>query len=158
MSPDLQRSWLDRSGGPEAAELAGRTAELYEAYAGFAARLERALGDDRLRQERIDLLQFQIGEIEAARLGAGEEDELRRERELLRHAEAIRHALGASFGLLFEDEGAARRPDLGRRPRARADRGVGFPSGGLGPRTSGSPDRARGDHCGATAEPRPGRE
>jgi DNA repair protein RecN (Recombination protein N) len=107
VSPELQRSWLDRSGGPEAAALAERTAELYEAYTGVAARLERALGDDRLRQERIDLLRFQIGEIEAARLAAGEEDELRRERELLRHAEAIRHALGASFGLLFEDEGAA---------------------------------------------------
>jgi DNA repair protein RecN (Recombination protein N) len=107
VSPDLQRSWLDTSGGQEAAELAERTAELYEAYAGLAARLERALGDDRLRQERIDLLRFQIGEIEAVRLRAGEEDELRRERELLRHAEAIRHALGISFGLLFEDEGAA---------------------------------------------------
>ena len=79
VSPDLQRSWLDTSGGQEAAELAERTAELYEAYAGLAARLERALGDDRLR----------------------------RERELLRHAEAIRQALGISFGLLFEDEGAA---------------------------------------------------
>ncbi len=28
VSPDLQRSWLDRSGGQEAAELAARTAEL----------------------------------------------------------------------------------------------------------------------------------
>ncbi|MEE9562070.1 MAG: DNA repair protein RecN, partial [Thermoanaerobaculia bacterium] len=56
---------------------------------------------------RIDLLRFQIGEIEAAQLRAGEEDELRRERELLRHAEAIRHAIDASFALLFEDEGAA---------------------------------------------------
>jgi DNA repair protein RecN (Recombination protein N) len=107
VSPDLQRNWLDRSGGQEAMDLAGRTAELYETYAGFASRLERALGDDRLRQERIDLLRFQIGEIEAARLEAGEEDELRRERDLLQHAEAIRHALGASFDLLFEDEGAA---------------------------------------------------
>jgi DNA repair protein RecN (Recombination protein N) len=107
VSPELQRSWLDHSGGAEAAELAAHTVELYEAYAGLASRLERALGDDRLRQERIDLLRFQIGEIEAARLEAGEEDELRRERQLLRHAEAIRHALGASFGLLFEDEGAA---------------------------------------------------
>ena len=107
VSPDLQRSWLDRSGGQEAAELAARTAELYEVYAGLASRLQRALGDDRLRQERIDLLRFQIGEIEAAQLRAGEEDELRRQRELLRHAEAIRHAIGASFALLFEDEGAA---------------------------------------------------
>jgi DNA repair protein RecN (Recombination protein N) len=107
VSPDLQRSWLDRSGGDEAQELARRTAELYEAYAGLAARLERALGNDRLRQERIDLLRFQTSEIDAAQLRAGEDDELRRERELLRHAESIRQALGASFELLFEEEGAA---------------------------------------------------
>lgn len=107
VSPDLQRSWLDCSGGDEAVDLTGRTAELYGTYDALASRLERARGDDRLRQERIDLLRFQSGEIEAARLEVGEEDELRRERDLLRHAEAIRGALGSAFALLFEDEGAA---------------------------------------------------
>ncbi len=107
IEPDLQRAMLDRSGGPEAAPLLARVAEAYEQHARLAERLEHLSGDDRMRRERIDLLRFQATEIDAAKLRAGEEAELKAERDVLRNAEAITRALGTAFALLFEEEGAA---------------------------------------------------
>ncbi len=107
VAPQLQRGWLDRSGGASAEEICRRVRSCYATYVELAARLERVSGDERLRMERIDLLRFQAGEIDAASLRSGEEDELRGERAVLRHAETIREALGASYSLLFEEDGAA---------------------------------------------------
>lgn len=107
VEPELQRAMLDRSGGPEAEPLLGRVAEAFDLYSRLAERLERLSGDDRVRRERLDLLRFQAGEIDAARLRAGEETELRAERDVLRNTEAITRALGTGFALLFEEEGSA---------------------------------------------------
>ncbi len=107
LASDLQREWLDASGGEEARRLIARLAEAHASHARLAERLGRLSGDERLRLERIDLLRFQAGEIDAAQPRAGEDEELRREREALRHAEAIARALGTAFSLLLDEEGAA---------------------------------------------------
>jgi len=106
-TPDLQRWWLDRSGGAEAERLLAQVAETHERWERLAERLARASGDQKARRERLDLLRFQAEEIDAARLVAGEDEKLRIEREGLRHADAIARALGASQATLSEDEGAA---------------------------------------------------
>jgi DNA repair protein RecN (Recombination protein N) len=107
VEPDLQRAMLDRSGGAEAGPLRDRVAATHDLYTRLAERLERLSGDDRMRRERLDLLRFQAGEIDAAKLRAGEEVELKAERDVLRNAEAITRALGNASALLFEEEGAA---------------------------------------------------
>lgn len=107
IEPDLQRAMLDRSGGAEAAPLLARVAAAYDQHTQLAERLARLTGDDRVRRERIDLLRFHAGEIDAAKVKAGEEVELRAERDVLRHAEAITRALGTCFSLLSEEEGSA---------------------------------------------------
>lgn len=107
IEPDLQRALLDRSGGSEAGPLLARVAEAYGQHSRLAERLERLSGDDRMRRERLDLLRFQAGEIDAAKIQAGEELELRQERGVLRNAEAIARSLGTASALLFEEEGAA---------------------------------------------------
>jgi DNA repair protein RecN (Recombination protein N) len=107
VSARLQRQWLDRSGGERGVEALRQVEERFGRFRDLATRLERVEGDDRLRQERIDLLKFQSGEIDAARLQAGEEDGLKAERDLQRHVEAIGTALGGSLGLLFEEESSA---------------------------------------------------
>ena len=105
--PELQRGWLDRSGGDEAEALRARTVASWERYRGVAERLERATGDERARRDRLDTLRFQLGELDGAGLVAGEEDELRVERQVLRHAEAILRGLAGASGNLSEDDGAA---------------------------------------------------
>ena len=106
LSPELQRAWLDRSGGDSVAALVASCASAYEAYRETADRLERLSGDDQLRLERIDLLKFQTSEIDAAGLLSGEDEELRAEREVLRHAEAIAGALHRALALLSDDDQA----------------------------------------------------
>ncbi len=107
IEPDLQRAMLDRSGGSEAGPLLTRVAETFDGYTRLAERLERLSGDDRMRRERLDLLRFQAGEIDTAKLRAGEDADLRAERDVLRNAEAITRSLGTALSLLFDEEGAA---------------------------------------------------
>lgn len=107
VEPELQKRMLDRSGGGEAGPLLGRVESAFDQYSRLAERLEHLTGDDRARRERVDLLRFQASEIDAAKIRAGEDAELRSEREVLRHAEAITRALGTTFSLISEEEGSA---------------------------------------------------
>ncbi|MEM1203548.1 MAG: AAA family ATPase, partial [Acidobacteriota bacterium] len=107
VDPELQRTWLDRCGGAQAAAPLRSVAKAFDAYRTLALRLERLTGDERARQERIDFLRFQLSEIDGAGLEAGEEDALRQEREVLRHAEAIQQGLSQAAEVLFDREGAA---------------------------------------------------
>lgn len=107
VEPELQRQMLDRSGGAEAGTLKSRVEAAFDQHARLAERWEHLAGDDRARRERIDLLRFHASEIDAAKLRAGEEAELKAEREVLRHAEAIVRSLGTVFSLLSEEEGSA---------------------------------------------------
>ncbi len=106
-TPDLQRQWLDRSGGAEADRLLSEVAEAYDQWSRLAERLARASGDQKARRERLELLRFHAEEIDVARLVAGEDERLRTERDGLRNADSIARALGASQASLSEDEGAA---------------------------------------------------
>jgi DNA repair protein RecN (Recombination protein N) len=116
IEPELQRAMLDRSGGPEAGPLLARVGAAFDQHARLAERLERLSGDDRMRRERLDLLRFQAAEIDAAQVKAGEEVELRAERDVLRNADSIARSLGTAAALLFDEEGAA----LERVARAQA--------------------------------------
>src|SRR5205823_3632289 len=48
--PELQREWLDRSGGTEAEALRARVVEAWERYRARAERLALSSGDERLRR------------------------------------------------------------------------------------------------------------
>src|SRR6266511_2527134 len=94
----MQRGALDRFVGPPAID------SLVEHRAGRAeirhldAELAALGGDDRSRARELDLLRFQIGEIEAAGLDdAGEDVALEAEEALLSDALAHREALAASY-------------------------------------------------------------
>jgi DNA repair protein RecN (Recombination protein N) len=104
---DLQRAWLDQSGGAEALPLTAAVAASYARWADLAGRLARVSGDERSRRERVELLTFQARELDAAGLSAGEEDALREERERLRHAETLRRGFGEAEAWLAEQEDAA---------------------------------------------------
>ena len=107
VSPELQRRWLDRSGGPESVEPCRRVQRAFDEHQEWASRLHRVEGNEQLRRERIDLLSFQTDEIDTARLGPGEDRVLKAERDVLRHSEAITLALGSAYGLLFDNDEAA---------------------------------------------------
>ena len=133
---------LDGFAGAEQLELRER----YRAAHAEAGRLARELAELReregARERDLDLLRFELSEIEAAAPDAAEEAELAAERERLRHAEGLREASARAVAALngeAEDGGAraalgggrgrARR-GAGSRPRARLDRRAAAGAGG----------------------------
>jgi DNA repair protein RecN (Recombination protein N) len=104
LDPETHLDLLDAHGGltASAREVASRFARLKEAEAG----LESFARDRREAERRRDALEFQAGEIEKARLGENEEEDLRRERARLANAERLALAASESYALLYEDEAA----------------------------------------------------
>ncbi len=76
--------------------------------------------DERTLAQRADMLQFQIQEIEAARLDVDEEEALRTERERLANAETLTQSATTAVALLtgLDDEGTAVIDQLGAVERA----------------------------------------
>ncbi len=102
LAPVEQRALLDRFAGPKAqtALTALREARVPTTR---ASRDELAAlgGDERSRAREIDLLRYQVEEIEAAGIAdAGEDDRLLEEAELLADAEAHREALSTAYAAL----------------------------------------------------------
>ena len=63
--------------------------ELYNKYCDIKQELANNYGDDKERQRKLDLLQYQVKEIEEAELKIGEEAELEDKRKLIINAEKI---------------------------------------------------------------------
>ena len=62
---------------------------LYERYNQINKELKENYGDDKEKQRRLDLLRYQLNEIENANLKNGEEDELNAERKRMMNSEKI---------------------------------------------------------------------
>ena len=122
----LARGLVEMHGQNEHVVLFAREAQLglLDQFAGVEADLEsvRALHSQRREleqeldslshneQERlrtIDLLSFQVRELEQARLAPGEDVRWEEERRILSNLEKIRAAAASAFAELYEDEGAA---------------------------------------------------
>jgi DNA repair protein RecN (Recombination protein N) len=82
------------------------TALAHAALVEARAALEAFSADARARAEREDLLRFQLGELEAARPVAGEDDDLRALRERLRGAEKFFAATSRGEDVLYAGDGA----------------------------------------------------
>lgn len=100
------RSLLDRYAGIES-ELAAYQ-KSYTELQGVRRELEGLRAAEQDAARRIELLTFQVGEIDAARLGADEEPGLREERTRLANAESL--AANANLALAALDEGEADAP------------------------------------------------
>ncbi len=75
--------------------------EVYKKLQEAREKLESLQMDESYKLQRQDILQYQIGEIEGAKLTPGEEEELLAQREIIRNAEKITSALltGGEEGL-----------------------------------------------------------
>jgi DNA repair protein RecN (Recombination protein N) len=104
LSPRVQREALDRFGDVDLGPLQAATARLAAVEMALAA----LGGDERARAREADLLRYQIGEIEAARVeGPDEEERLEAEEDVLADAAAHREAGAAAYAALAGDDGAA---------------------------------------------------
>ena len=62
-------------------------------YNELTRELKENLGDDKERQRKIDLLKYQIDEIEEANLKEGEEETLEEKRKIIMNSEKIAQSL-----------------------------------------------------------------
>lgn len=85
---------------------------LYRKLVQVKRELDALITDETEKQRKIDLLQYQVQEIEDAGLTAGEEQTLENRRKMLSNASAIRDRLAQSYALLSGSDDAAGAVDL----------------------------------------------
>jgi len=104
LSTESQMAILDTFGG-----LAGQAEEVASLYAEVQA-VRKKIADMRLsareRAQRIDLLKFQVEEIDAATLEAGEEPRLEEERDILSNLTRLVELVETSYEALYGGEGS----------------------------------------------------
>lgn len=102
LSADQHLAYLDRFGELAAVREAYTT--VYREWCRVKRELANADMNELEKERRLDLLRYQIDEIEAAQLKAGEEEELQARRTLYRNAEKVAGQMHKTEAFLFGDE------------------------------------------------------
>lgn len=102
MSPELHISYIDKLAGLESEIEAYQ--EVYKKYKKLSAELKKATVDESERERKIDLLKYQIDELEDADLRDGEYEELNEQKAVLQNSEKIIETIMSSRALMNGDE------------------------------------------------------
>ena len=81
--------YLDNFSGEEIFQLKNEYKEKYQRYNEIRRELKNNYGDEKEKQRKLDLLRYQLNEIQEARLKDGEESELEERSNLIRNSEKI---------------------------------------------------------------------
>lgn len=100
--PAIQRDLLDHFGGllDQRADLATR----YIEWRSLAERLEELTSAEADRASRLDLLSFQLQELESLGLAAGEVDELNAERQKLQNSGKLAEGVATALDEIFDSD------------------------------------------------------
>ena len=82
-------NYLDGFIGKEIEEIKIEYLQLYNKYKEIEKKLQENYGDDKQRQRKLDLLKYQIKEIEEANLKVDEEEDLNNKRKIMSNSEKI---------------------------------------------------------------------
>jgi DNA repair protein RecN (Recombination protein N) len=104
LDPSRHIEFLDAFGG--LVPRVGEVREACHAWRSCREELEELSSRERGKAEELDLLNFQVGEISAARLEPGEDGRLSAEKSRLAHAQRITGALAAAYDALAGEGGA----------------------------------------------------
>lgn len=91
LSPDNHIAYLDSMGVPQ--ELTGRYSAAYNKARHLKRELDSLTMDESQKARQIDLLTYQINELEEADLKEGEQEELNRQKSMYRNSEKIASAI-----------------------------------------------------------------
>jgi DNA repair protein RecN (Recombination protein N) len=87
-------------------ELGADVASAYRVVHDLRAQLDRLRMDDREKTARLELVEFQLGELTKANAQPGEDDMLAERRHVLRSAATIQRLCAESYAELYEGEGS----------------------------------------------------
>src|SRR5262249_42263071 len=102
LSPDVHLNLYDAFAS--ALKNRQRVSQVYETLIKSLRELEQLRQSESERLQALDMLSFQISEIEQAGLRVGEDVELEQERHLLANAEKLASLCGEVYGAVQEDE------------------------------------------------------
>ncbi len=105
LRPSRHLELLDAFGG--LGILREKLRQRYEEWRALATELTELEAASRDKTYRVEQCRSQMAEIEAARLRAGEEEQLREERKRLQNAERLAEGATAAYQYLYEDPAAA---------------------------------------------------
>lgn len=106
LDPARHLEYLERLG--DFAQVRSAYESAYREYCDISRNIKKLTIAEEERQQKMDMLQFRIGELEAAQLVAGEEKKLTEKREFYRHSEKIAGYLRKANGVLNgEDDGGS---------------------------------------------------
>ena len=111
LNPNSHMSLLDSLGGDAHAELINKVKDEYKRYSSIKREFN-SFGDDDERVRRLDVLSYQIAEIEKADVQEGEEEDLLEKRKRIRNMERILEALNSAKNTLDGYESTAVSPAL----------------------------------------------
>lgn len=94
---------LDNYSSKELKNLKEEYKKLFEEYQNIKQELNRNYGDDKEKQRKLDLLNYQVNEIEEASLKNGEEEELEERRKIILSAEKIANNLKEAESQISEN-------------------------------------------------------
>lgn len=80
---------LDEYAYPEIKDVKDKYSKLFEEYSNIKLEIAQNYGDDKEKQRKLDLLNYQVNEIENANLKVGEEEELEVRRNVIMSSEKI---------------------------------------------------------------------
>ena len=93
---------LDGFIGEEIKTLKNKYVEKYNRYSQIKQELKQNYGDDKEKERKLDLLKYQIEEIEQANLKENEENELEEKRKIMQNAEKITKNLNEADMVISE--------------------------------------------------------
>ena len=97
LNENYQSKYLDDYCIKEIKPITNKYSKLYKRYKEIKSELEKNLGDDREKERKLSLLQYEFEEIEKANLKEGEEEELENKHSLFMNAEKISTSLEDAY-------------------------------------------------------------
>lgn len=91
LEPKYNLKYLDDYIGDEIKKYKREYTELYDKYNGIKLTLEHNYGDEKEKERKLDLLNYQIKEIEASNLKIGEDEELEEKRKIMLNSEKLQN-------------------------------------------------------------------
>ena len=93
LNPSKHIYYLDDFIGQEMLELKSKYSELFKRYNEINAELDKNYGDDREKERKLDLLNYQLKEIKNAKLKVGEDIKLQEEHNMMKNSEKLQENL-----------------------------------------------------------------
>lgn len=95
---------LDKFGGDKVSKVFDEYSEVYQNVKEMRRKIEQLGGDSRERERKLDLLRFQLEEIDSLKLKSGEDKELEEKKTIMSNAEKMISGINDSYDILYEGE------------------------------------------------------